>query len=192
MIRVALIRHAPTVWNAEHRLQGRTDIPLSAEGERWAATWRLPDELAGFDAWCSPLTRTRQTAALLGLAPRIDPLLIEASWGEWEGSTLADLRTRPDFGEAEHRGLDLSPPGGEAARAVQRRLIAWLSTLTAPALAITHNGVLRAAYALATGWTMLEKPREKLRPASAHLYAWDGARLSVERLNVPLVPDEAP
>ena len=71
MIAVALLRHAPTTWNVEHRLQGRTDIPISDDGRSLAATWRLPPEIGDFEAWASPLTRTRETAALLGLTPRI-------------------------------------------------------------------------------------------------------------------------
>jgi probable phosphoglycerate mutase len=188
MIAVALIRHAPTTWNAERRLQGRTDIPLSPEGRTLAATWRLPQELSGFEAWSSPLTRTRETAGLLGLTPRLDDRLIESSWGTWEGETMADLDKRPGFVEAERRGLDLAAPGGESVRQVQARLRDWLAALTAPALAITHNGVLRAAYALATGWTMVEKPPQKMAASSAHLYTWNGERLTLDRLNLSLLP----
>lgn len=189
MIAVAFLRHAPTAWNAEHRLQGRSDIPLSIEGRALASTWRLPSALSTFEAWASPLGRSRETAALLGLDPRIDDRLIEASWGEWEGHALADLRQRPGFAEAEYRrGLDLAAPGGESVRQVQARLRDWLSALTRPAVAVTHNGVLRAAYALATGWTMVDKPPERMAPASAHLYAWDGQRLTLNRLNLPLAP----
>lgn len=188
MIPVALLRHAPTTWNAEHRLQGRTDIPISDDGRSWAATWRLPPEVNGFEAWSSPLARTRETAALLGLSPRLDDRLIESSWGEWEGQMAADLRRRPGFTEIERRGLDLAAPGGESVRQVQARLLDWLGTLTRPALAVTHNGVLRAAYALATGWTMVDDPPQRMKPASAHLYSWDGQRLTLDRLNLPLVP----
>jgi probable phosphoglycerate mutase len=188
MIAVAFLRHAPTEWNAAHRLQGRTDIPLSEIGRAKAATWRLPDAFTGFEAWASPLTRTRQTASLLGLDPRFDDRLIESSWGEWEGQTLAQLRERPGFLEIEKRGLDLAAPGGESVRQVQARLLDWLGTLTRPAVAVTHNGVLRAAYALATGWTMQDKPPERMVEASAHLYAWDGKRLTLDRLNLPLAP----
>ncbi|MSP48673.1 MAG: histidine phosphatase family protein [Alphaproteobacteria bacterium] len=188
MIAVALIRHAPTAWNVAHRLQGRTDIPLSADGRAQAAAWRLPDALAGYEAWASPLARARETASLLGLSPRLDDRLIEASWGEWEGRLLADLKQRPGFIEAERRGLDLAAPGGESVRQVQARLLDWLAALTRPALAVSHNGVLRAAYALATGWTMEGKPPERMAAATAHLYRWDGRRLALDRLNLPLVP----
>ena len=188
MIAVALLRHAPTTWNVEHRLQGRTDIPISDDGRSLAATWRLPPEIGDFEAWASPLTRTRETAALLGLTPRIDERLIESSWGEWEGQMLSALKQRPGFVEAEGRGLDLAAPGGESVRDVQARLKEWLRSLTRPALAVTHNGVLRAAYALATGWTMVDKPPVRMKPASAHLYKWDGQTLTLDRLNLPLVP----
>lgn len=188
MISVALLRHAPTTWNAEHRLQGRTDIPISDDGRSLAAAWRLPPEVSGFEAWSSPLTRTRETAALLGLSPRLDDRLIESSWGEWEGQMLAALKQQPGFVEAEGRGLDLAAPGGESVRQVQERLKNWLAALTRPALAVTHNGVLRAAYALATGWTMVEEPPQKMAASSVHLYAWDGQRLSLDRLNLSLLP----
>lgn len=188
MISVAFLRHAPTAWNAEHRLQGRTDIPLSEEGRAFAATWRLPATFAGFEAWASPLTRTRETAALLGLQPKVDDRLIETSWGEWEGHTLAKLRERPGFLEVEKRGIDLAAPGGESVRQVQVRLLDWLSGLTKPAVVVTHNGVLRAVYALATGWTMQDKPPERMEAAMAHVYAWDGKRLILDKLNLPLVP----
>jgi probable phosphoglycerate mutase len=188
VIAVALLRHAPTAWNAEKRLQGRTDVPLSDEGRALASTWRLPAALSAFEVWASPLGRSRETAALLGLDPRIDERLIESSWGEWEGYALADLRRRPGFLEHERRGLDLAAPGGESVRQVQARLVDWLGTLTRPAVAITHNGVLRAAYALATGWTMADKPPQKMARGSAHLYSWDGTTLTLDRLNLPLVP----
>jgi probable phosphoglycerate mutase len=187
-IAVAFIRHAPTTWNTERRLQGRTDIDLSEEGRRAASAWRLPDALAGLEPWCSPLKRTRSTAALLGLSPRLDERLVESSWGQWEGQTHADLRKQPGFRDVEQRGLDLAAPGGESLRQVQARLVDWLRSLTQPALAITHNGVLRSAYALATGWTMVAEAPEKMNAASAHLYRWDGQRLTLDRLNLPLAP----
>ncbi|MBM3548793.1 MAG: histidine phosphatase family protein [Alphaproteobacteria bacterium] len=186
MIAVAFLRHAPTEWNAERRLQGRTDVPLSTEGRALAATWRLPVSLHSFDVWASPLGRARETASLLGLTPRIDDRLIESSWGEWEGHTLDALRERPGFLDIEKRGLDLAAPGGESVRQVQARVVDWLKSLERPALAIAHNGVLRAAYALATGWTMVDKPPQRMKPATAHLYTWDGAKLTLDRLNLPL------
>ena len=112
-------------------------------------------------------------ARLLGLDPEPEPRLIEMDWGEWEGRTLAELRD--ELGEAmaenEARGLDFRPPGGESPRDVQARLRPLLADLRDPTVAVTHKGVLRALYALATGWTMQAKPPDKLLDGRAHLFA---------------------
>jgi len=90
----AILRHAPTAWNAAGRLQGLTDIPLSPEGEAAARGWRLP---APADRWrriCSPLQRARRTAELVQPpAPvTVESRLREMSFGVWEGKSVAELR----------------------------------------------------------------------------------------------------
>ena len=90
---LAVLRHGPTLWNRDGRIQGHSDIPLSAEGRAIVATWRLPAEIQGFDIITSPLRRARETAEILGFphAPP-DPRLIETDWGAWEGVRLTELR----------------------------------------------------------------------------------------------------
>jgi len=46
--RLALIRHGPTAWNEVGRVQGQSDVPLSARGRALVGAWRLPATLAGF------------------------------------------------------------------------------------------------------------------------------------------------
>ena len=190
MTRLALIRHGPTAWNAERRLQGRSDVALSAEGRACVATWSVPQEFREFRWIASPLSRTVETATLLcGKPPLTDAALIEMSFGAWEGRTLADLRA--EFGAAmvewEARGLDFRAAGGESPREVQDRLRPWLRRLEEPTLAVTHKGVIRAVYALATGWDMTGEPPDELRDACIHLFvlAADGSP-AIERLNVAL------
>ena len=65
MIRVAIIRHAPTAWNREKRLQGHTDIGLGPEGRIVAASWQVPVAWQDWRLLVSPLTRARETAAIL-------------------------------------------------------------------------------------------------------------------------------
>jgi probable phosphoglycerate mutase len=186
---LALIRHMPTVWNAEGRLQGRRDTPLDPTA---FPDWRLPPELDGWRFLASPLSRAFETAARLGVAPRIEPRLTEMTWGDWEGYTLAELRLgfAGTVDELEAQGLDLRPPGGESPRDVQARVAPLLAEIAAsgqPTAAVTHKGVIRAVFARATGWDMLGKPPYRLSWSAAHVFRLDPAgHPSVERLNLPL------
>ena len=91
---ILLVRHGETEWNREGRYQGRTDIPLSTEGQRQVAA--LSARLAHLPialAVASPLSRARQTAEAIlhgrALALEFDSDLVEISHGAWEGQ-LAD------------------------------------------------------------------------------------------------------
>jgi probable phosphoglycerate mutase len=199
-----LIRHGPTEWNAEGRIQGHSDVPLSADGRAAVQGWRLPPELldrdaGGWDWLSSPLARARETAALLradnGAAEtRTEQALIEMYWGGWEGRRLAELRCEggASMAEEEARGLDFRPPGGESPREVQARLLPLLAALAAagrPTVAVSHKGVIRALYALASGWDMTGRPPEKLCDACAHRFTLAGGGAPrAELLNVPLAP----
>lgn len=168
MTPIFLLRHGPTDWNAEGRVQGRHDPALSAEGVRSVQSWRLPALPQPLAVHVSPLRRAVETAALLGLAGRTEPRLVEMAWGSWEGARLEDLRAADPAGMAalEAQGLDLRAPGGESPREVQQRLLPFFAELAArgtPALLVAHNGVMRAALSLATGWDMRAKPPLKLR-----------------------------
>lgn len=191
---LAVIRHGPTEYNQAKRIQGRRDIPLSAEGRTAVARRQLPPALNSGYVWVtSPLLRCRETAAKLGVPNAgIEPALVEMDWGEWEGRTLDELRG--ELGEAmvsmEAKGLDLRPPGGESPRDVQARLRPWLQRLARVGrntAAVTHKGVIRALYAEATGWPMLGKAPDKLDWNCAHLFTLDrDGRPRVHHLNLPL------
>lgn len=190
----AVLRHAPTEWNARGLLQGRSDLPLSTAGRAVAGDWRLPPEFAEFRWLASPLRRATETADRLGIHPTVEPALIEMAWGRWEGQTLDALRAADPTGmrTAEAAGLDLQPPDGESPRTVQDRLRPLLARLAAegrPTGAVTHKGVLRALLALATGWDMRAKPPVRLRPATIQLYhlAPDGTPRLI-RTNIELAP----
>ena len=192
-VRLALIRHGPTDWNGEKRFQGHVDRPLSEEGKHAVAQWRLPDDFVGFDFWCSPLTRCRQTAALvLPRDPQIDARLTEMSFGDWEGERIVDLREKwgDEVAERESWGLDFSAPGGESPRQVQDRVAPLFRDWAIQGqdrLAVCHKGVIRAVYAWARDWPMLGKPPDKLRWDCVHLFDLDrDGRPSVIQLNIPL------
>lgn len=87
-----IMRHGKTEWNAKHKLQGRTDIPLSDEGRTMAENARNEYRNIHFDVcYCSPLVRAMETAEIL-LKDRNIPIiaddrLVEMSFGVYEGQT---------------------------------------------------------------------------------------------------------
>lgn len=200
MTRLAVIRHGPTEWNAAKKLQGMSDIPLSAEGRALVSTWRLPEEFSRWRVLASPLARAQETARLLGGRDVIaEPLLREMSFGQWEGFTIKELAQRNDADEFQalaDKGLDMLPPGGESPRMVIERLKILLARLARegePTLAVCHKGVIRALLALATDWPMLGKQPVKLDWSSLHCFrlAADGAP-TLDRINVSLLqPQDA-
>jgi probable phosphoglycerate mutase len=98
-IRLCLVRHGETDWNAQKRIQGQIDIPLNARGRAQAAATAAG--LAGqrFDAvYSSDLARAWQTAqpiaAALGLPLYAAPGLRERHYGRMQGLTAAEARVR--------------------------------------------------------------------------------------------------
>ncbi|MBZ4014614.1 histidine phosphatase family protein [Streptomyces purpurogeneiscleroticus] len=92
-----LVRHGETVWHAENRYAGRTDVALTERGHAQAAELAAWAAGAGIDAVvCSPLSRARLTAEpaarALGLAPRVDARLLEVDFGRGDGLTRTEMR----------------------------------------------------------------------------------------------------
>jgi probable phosphoglycerate mutase len=194
MTHVVLIRHGRTAWNAEGRIQGHTDIPLSAAGREALSGCRVPARFGHFRWHASPLARAVETAGLLGAKElTIDARLVELRWGEWEGSTKPDIRERHGeaFAENEARGLDFRPPGGESPRELRARLEEWLTDVCAagaPVVAVTHKGVIQMALALATGWDLVSRAPVRLDWGCAQHFSVAGTspRLHLEAPNIAL------
>lgn len=189
MIRLAVLRHGATEWNAAKRLQGRADIPLSEAGKAALATRRIPMPYKDRAWFVSPLLRARQTAEALDLRATVATPLIEMDWGAYEGATLAELSARHGaaFDANEARGLDLLPPNGESPRQVQQRLLPWLAGLRTDAGAVTHKGVIRALLSLALDWPMLGKLPVRLDwHCLQEFRITDAGRLELAAVNIPL------
>ena len=159
-MRIAFLRHGPTEWNALGRVQGHTDIPLSAEGLTKMQGLRPPPPFDAARAFASPLLRARQTAEAFGLSnPALDARLMEQNWGRWEGLSRDEILARDGVEAFNRAGLAASfqPPGGESTQTLMDRVAAFLKDAArndSDAIAIAHLGVLRAAYTLASGWDM--------------------------------------
>lgn len=146
--RLLLIRHGQSTWNAEGRLQGQEDPPLSTLGVRQARD--AARSLGGFDAVVSsPLQRALTTATIiadeLGVGPvTVDVDLQERHGGAFQGLTQAEIDEQFPGYRAERR----RPPGWEADEAVVERAAAALARVAidigpgASALVVTHGGVI--------------------------------------------------
>lgn len=89
-----IIRHGKTAWNAEYRLQGKSDIELNEEGRQMAMAAKEDTDKIHFDVcYCSPLKRAYETAQILleGTDTPIitDARLEEIGFGSCEGRVLA-------------------------------------------------------------------------------------------------------
>ena len=159
-MKIALLRHGPTEWNAAGRIQGHTDIPLSDAGLARMCGLRLP--FAHPRLYASPLLRARQTVEALGLDEAVlDARLMEQNWGAWEGLTREEIFSRYGSDAFEKAGSKAGeafrPGGGESTGEMHARVAAFLTDVAQggdDAVAIAHLGVLRAAYTLATAWDM--------------------------------------
>jgi len=186
-VRLILVRHGETVWNAEGRYQGATDLPLSAQGKAQAQC--LADRLAleSIDlVYSSDLKRARQTAsaiaACLGLQVHREPRLREMAFGDWEGLTYSEIRERHPQALArwEDDPVGTAPPGGESLSQLVARIKDLLDDLrglglgeAGTALLVSHGGPLRVFLGLALGLAPGDYWRFRLDPGSIsdlHLY----------------------
>jgi probable phosphoglycerate mutase len=184
-IRLVLWRHGQTVWNAEHRFQGQSDIDLDdtgiAQAERAARLLAAlrPDAIVSSD-----LRRAAATAAplarLTGLEVSYDKDLRERYGGAWEGLTDKEIRAQYP---AEHASW--TPPDGEATAAVALRAGGALERIAENAapgslvVVVSHGAAIRLGTAhllslpqalwsilgpLANcSWSVTERRRERWR-----------------------------
>ncbi len=191
-MRIALLRHGPTVWNAEGRIQGSLDMPLSEEGRARMAALAPPAGFGDARAYSSPLERARETAQLMGLRDVIvDARLSEHNWGRWEGMTREEILARDgaDCFERAGKGAAFTPFGGERTSDLLARVESFLLDVgrdARDAVAIAHRGVLRSAYTLATGWQMLTPMPDALDLSKALILKVENGRIAIDALNVPL------
>jgi broad specificity phosphatase PhoE len=150
---VWLVRHGETEWSRDGRHTSTTDLPLTADGEKVAASLRdrLDDDSFAL-VLTSPRQRARETARLAGHPDaEVDPDLAEWDYGELEGRTTQEIReTYPDW------TIWSGPvPGGETAEQVSVRLDRVVERCRAAdgrVLVFGHGHSLRA---LAARWLEL-------------------------------------
>jgi len=151
-----LVRHGESAFNAEKRIQGQMDVPLSALGLRQADA--LANALADHTivaVYSSPLARAVQTAKPLaarhGLQVERDPRLMEIHAGILQGLCYEEMAERHP--ECAAKWADGDPdyiiPEGESRRALMARGLEVFEEIFAagksPAVVVAHGGLLAAA-----------------------------------------------
>lgn len=135
--RIVLIRHGQTAWNKVVRFRGQADPPLDEVGHRQA---RLTAEYVKHRwpvqaVYASPMGRAMETATAVarahGLNVRPFEALLDIDFGDWQGLTPDEVRTRhPDllrmWFEEPHK---VEIPGGESLAVVRNRVTRGLSTV---------------------------------------------------------------
>lgn len=156
MSRIVMVRHGESVWHAENRYAGSSDIELSDRGREhaqalalWAASARLQR------IYVSDLARAQATAraveAVVGLKATVDPRFRELHFGHGEGLTSSEMRQR--FSD-QYAAFCSDPvknhlPGGEdPVRAIARGRAALQDVASEPGpdarvLVIAHSTLIR-------------------------------------------------
>jgi broad specificity phosphatase PhoE len=162
-LRLILIRHGESTANAEGRLQGRADFPLSERGRSEAAG--LATRLRTFELsalYSSPLSRARETADIvssaLGLAVIEHDDLAEYDFGPLGGLTREQIREQyPEFVRAQAEGRrGEGVPGLELYEDFAARVVRVMDEIIAShrdgsVAVVTHGGVLGIFTRIALG-----------------------------------------
>jgi broad specificity phosphatase PhoE len=167
-VEVVLVRHGETEWSRDGRHTGRTDVPLTEDGERQARA--VGEALRSREfalVLSSPLTRALSTARLAGFEPEVRDDLAEWDYGEYDGVTTPEIREKVPgwtvWGYGALGGESVADLGERADRVVEVLLAA-----EGDVLVFSHGHFLRV---LTARWL-------ELGAAEGRLFALDSGTLS--------------
>lgn len=149
-MRVYLVRHGQTAWNAQRKNQGHTDIPLDQDGEEQARLLSFAfDDRPVTRIFSSDLQRARMTAApiaqRLGVPVVVRESLRERCFGDWEAQPMEKV-AESFIRQGMLSGLpveEVRPPNGESLADVWKRLeepVTEIEACAEPVLVIIHGG----------------------------------------------------
>ncbi|MBW3668463.1 MAG: histidine phosphatase family protein [Actinobacteria bacterium] len=150
-----LVRHGQTQANADARVLGRADPPLTELGRRQATA--MAAAVGSVDrVVASPLLRAAETAACFGVPVEVDERWIELDFGEYDERLLTDVPA--EVWQRWRGDTDYAPPGGESLVSVGARVRAACEALAEDArernvVVVSHVSPIKAAvtWALGTG-----------------------------------------
>ena len=180
---ILLVRHGQTATTG-------SVLPGRAKGLHLADTGRAQaqraaeriGELKRVDAvYCSPLERTRETAAPIGEAVGLRPVaergLLECDFGEWTGAELKQLMKLPEWATVQRVPSTFRFPGGESFGEMQHRIVSTLDRLRAAhpggtVVCVSHADPIKAALAHALGTHLDLFQRIVVSPCSVSIVSW--------------------
>ena len=193
--RFGLIRHAQTVWNLEKKIQGHSDSPLTADGEKQASSWgQILSQFSWDRVLASDAGRARATAeiinAFLKLPLTLDSRLKEQDWGQWESKTVRQIEAEAQqvLDEQVNAGWDFCPPGGESRRSVLKRSQLALQAAAERysgenLLVVTHEGIVKSLIYHLCGRRFLPGEPAILKSYQLHRLVYDSSGLQIEKIN---------
>jgi alpha-ribazole phosphatase/probable phosphoglycerate mutase len=184
-MKIILLRHGQTEWNALQKYQGHIDIGLNDIGreqaEKLALYLRENENIEAI--YCSDLSRSRETAEIIGrelqLPVQADERLREIGFGNWEGMTYEEVsQTYPEeYAKWFNNNLTIKVPGGESIDDLLARSLPALGDLAkkheGTVLVVSHGGLIKTILNHILGsdcWDIY------LHPASISSLEWDGER----------------
>ncbi len=170
-----LIRHGETEWSLSGQHTGRTDVPLTEQGEQDARNLGERLRVARFNrVFTSPRQRARRTCELAGFAPvaETESDLAEWDYGDYEGQRSVDiLKGRPDW----NLFRDGCPCGESPAQVSDRadRFIARLRALEGNVALFSHGHFGRAPAARWIGSPVSQARHLLLSTASISILGYE-------------------
>ncbi len=173
---IILLRCGETAWRGQGKLLGRRDIGLTEQGKTdIRRALGLLDGVAVSEILASPLARAVQTAEIFAQHYRIgvgrDQRLLDLDVGPWEGSSWAQMGSRPELHEFI-AGEAASFPDGEDLEMARRRAVASVEQAVADnpssavILIVTHGFIVRLILAHYLGMRTSTFVRFQVNPGS--------------------------
>ena len=201
--KIHFIRHGKTPETEQGVYLGRTDLPLSSDGEQQLRN--MADDFCYPPAqlvYTSPLQRCRQTAQLLYPDRMVlsDESFNECDFGEFTGKSILHLKELPAYEKWIEGGFESAPPKGESGQQLLARVLRGLQSVFSRMMAerltdvavITHGGIIMSLLAscgfpkrkmsqwttdFGCGFTILLTPQMWMRDRAFEIYAeipWRG------------------
>ena len=178
------VRHGESIYNAEGRVQGQSDVPLSELGLRQGHAVATAFRDVPIDAvFSSPLQRAYKTAELaaeiLGLEIRTDDRLKELNAGVFQDKLRSELQELyPDeLARWTSGDPEFVIPGGESRDDLKRRGIEALFAIAKndyQSVAVISHGRLLITTLKGLLGIPLEAEPQSLRNGSITRFEWNG------------------